>query len=250
LQSVFEEIQSLHTQAASLLPKAVVAPVDIYISHNLNGIYAGNSSTDGAVFVVFPPPRPTTPLNPLLNLPNSKSRRNASNPLLRSRVVFPFRRRRHKYHANAASAIAAPRSRKYKFASVLYVFSWSVVSGVFSSFVVGEGMGVFVSPVVLAVVLVRIVAVPIEVDPFRDADDPLGNAESDERDLVLTRGESVTTVPGTDVVLLDELDECVDVSEVDVGRVLLRVGLGDAVVVVDNEEVEDEDMTVKGSSTA
>jgi len=111
-------------------------------------------------------------------------------------------------------------------------------------------MGVFASPVVLAVVLVRMVAVPIEVDPFRDAEDPLGNAESDERDLVLTRGESVTTVPGTEVVLLDEIDERVEVSDVDVRLILPRVGLGDAVVAVNNEEVEDEDMTVKGSSTA
>jgi hypothetical protein len=105
----------------------------------------------------------------------------------------------------------------------LYVFSWAVVSGVVPSLVVGDGTGVFVSPVILAVVLIRAVAEPIDVEPFRDAEDPPEGSAKSEDDLVLTRGESVTTVPGIEVVVLDERDDDVDGIEVDVLLTLLTV---------------------------
>lgn len=45
-QFVFEGTQPLHSPVASLLPMGEIVPVDIYISHHLEGIYAGNSSTE------------------------------------------------------------------------------------------------------------------------------------------------------------------------------------------------------------
>ena len=64
-----------------------------------------------------------------------------------------------------------------------------------------------------------------------------GNAESADRDFVFTRGESVTTVPGTEVVVLEVLEEDVEEPEF-VGEVTpVTVGLGDGVIIV--EEVDE-----------
>lgn len=82
----------------------------LYQFHCLdNDSYAGNSSFEPMLLF---PPRPTTPNNPLRNRPSSRSRLNASSPRLCSRIVFPFRRRRHRYHPNTAKAIAPAKIKK------------------------------------------------------------------------------------------------------------------------------------------
>lgn len=70
------------------------------------------------------------------------------------------------------------------------------------------------------------VAVAVD-DWFRDKESPKGNAESDWRVFVLTRGESVTTVPTGAVVEPCGTED--NVPSVAVGLKVLAVGLGDAV---------------------
>ena len=54
-----------------------------------------------------------------------------------------------------------------------------------------------------------------------------GNTDSDDKDFVLTRGESVTTVPGTDVVVLEVREEDVEDPVDVVAATPATVGLGD-----------------------
>jgi len=57
-----------------------------------------------------------------------------------------------------------------------------------------------------------------------------GNADSaDNEDVVLTRGESVTTVPGTEVVVLEDTEEDVEESACEVEVTPVTVGLGEGV---------------------
>ena len=59
-----------------------------------------------------------------------------------------------------------------------------------------------------------------------------GNADSaDTEDFVFTRGESVTTVPGTEVVVLEDSEEDVDEPECVVAVMPVTVGLGDGVII-------------------
>jgi hypothetical protein len=83
-------------------------------------------------------------------------------------------------------------------------------------------------------------------EEFRAEETPLGTAESEDTERVRTRGESVTTVPGTGVVLVE--DSCEELK-VEVTEVLLttgdNVGEGDA-----REVNDDEDVNVAGSACA
>ena len=101
-------------QEVELMLMEVFVQVDIYssVQFPVKGGYAGKSSAGLPFGGLFPPPRPTTPKNPLLNVPNSRSRLKASNPRRCSRIVFPFRRRRQSHHPNTAKAIAAAKIRK------------------------------------------------------------------------------------------------------------------------------------------
>jgi hypothetical protein len=65
-----------------------------------------------------------------------------------------------------------------------------------------------------------------------------GNAESADRDFVFTRGESVTTVPGTEVVVLDVVEEDVEEPECVVEVTPVTVGLGEGVI-IEVEEVDE-----------
>jgi len=60
-----------------------------------------------------------------------------------------------------------------------------------------------------------------------------GNTESADTDFVFTRGESVTTVPGTEVVLLEVLEEDVEEPEFVVEVTPVTVGLGEGIIEVD-----------------
>ena len=83
-------------------------------------------------------------------------------------------------------------------------------------------------------------------EEFRAEETPLGTAESEDTERVRTRGESVTTVPGTGVVLVE--DSCEELK-VEVTEVLLTtgdtVGEGDA-----GDVNDDEDVNVAGSACA
>lgn len=65
-----------------------------------------------------------------------------------------------------------------------------------------------------------------------------GNAESEDIDFVFTRGESVTTVPGTEVVVLEVLEEDVEEPESVVEVTPVTVGLGEGVI-IEVEEVDE-----------
>jgi hypothetical protein len=65
-----------------------------------------------------------------------------------------------------------------------------------------------------------------------------GNAESADIDFVFTRGESVTTVPGTEVVVLEVLEEDVEEPEFVVEVTPVTLGLGEGVI-IEVEEVDE-----------
>jgi len=121
------------------------------------------------------------------------------------------------------------------------------------SLAVGEGMGVVVGswvdvPVEAAerVALLSLAVAGMDKEEEFRAEEPLGTAESEDTERVRTRGESVTTVPGTGVVLVEE--SCEELI-VEVTEVLLTtgdtVGEGDA-----GDVNDDEDVNVAGSACA
>jgi len=68
-----------------------------------------------------------------------------------------------------------------------------------------------------------------------------GKADSADKDVVFTRGESVTTCPGTEVVVCDVAEEDVVEGECVVDVTSVTVGLGEGVIF---EVVEMDEVTV------
>jgi len=112
----------------------------------------------------------------------------------------------------------------------LYVFSCGEEEGPSSSLLVGEGNIVGDWDVELAEVPIEFDAVD---DKFREADSPEGTADTDDTDFDFdfTSGESVTTVPGTLVVVV--LDDPTDDEPLElVCETTVAVGEGTGVFVV------------------
>jgi hypothetical protein len=117
------------------------------------------------------------------------------------------------------------------------------------SFAVGEGTGVLVVSIIL-VPLARGEIVALAAPPGEDkeelrAEEPLAAAaESEDTERVRTRGESVTTVPGTGVVVGGSSEE--EERETDVeDEVLLTVckgGLGEG------GDIDETEVRVAGSA--